>query len=276
MFGTIQNALDGLSAEDEPKGKIIKFMPKEVSVSLKNLSFSYPGEISGKVIKSINLEISAGAKVGIVGHSGSGKTTLIGILLGLYKQNTGEIKINGKSIERKDPSYIRDISSFVPQDANLFNRTVKDNVIYAKPNATNKQLIDALKQAEAFDFVQKLPKGIDTMIGERGVKLSGGQRQRIAIARAILKDAPLLLLDEATSALDSVSEQSIQKSLHRLIKKRTAIIIAHRLSTLKHLDKIIVLDQGKIVEHGIHKELVARDGIYADLWKRQRDGFIVD
>jgi ATP-binding cassette subfamily B protein len=165
----------------------------------------------------------------------------------------------------------------VPQDTNLFNRTIRENIVYARPDATNQEVEAALKQAEALDFVKKLPNGLDTLVGERGVKLSGGQRQRIAIARAILKNSPLLILDEATSALDSVSEQAIQKALHELMQGRTTVVIAHRLSTLKHLDKIIVIEKGKIIEEGAHDDLLKiKDGVYADLWRRQKDGFIVE
>lgn len=276
--GTVQNALDGLHGADERVGSVSSKgkLPKKVNLKLQSLTFAYQDQKDVAVLSDFNLEISEGEKIGVVGHSGAGKSTLVGLLLGLYEPTSGEILINDEDILQKDPSFVRDISAFVPQDTNLFNRTLRENIMYANPMATKNQLDAALRQAEALDFVNKLPKGLDTLVGERGVKLSGGQRQRIAIARAILKDAPLLLLDEATSALDSVSEQSIQRSLHKLMQKRTAVVIAHRLSTLKHLDKIIVLDGGKIVEQGTHNQLVKMNGIYADLWKRQKDGFIVE
>lgn len=276
--GSIRNALDGLNGEDARTGEIVKRsdMPAMVSLTLKDLSFSYPDQSTGDVIDSINLEVPSGAKIGIVGHSGAGKSTLVGLLLGFYEPTSGQILINGVDITTKDPSFSRAVSSFVPQDTSLFNRSVKENVVYANPKASDKELQSALVQSKTVEFIDKLPNGVDTLIGERGVKLSGGQRQRIAIARAILKNAPLLILDEATSALDSVSEQAIQKALHELMKKRTTIVIAHRLSTLRHLDRIVVLDKGRIVEQGTHDQLVKADGIYADLWKRQKDGFIVD
>jgi ATP-binding cassette subfamily B protein len=277
-FGTIQNALDGLDGEDARQGESIPLsdLPKKINLKLENLSFAYSDQHTENVLQSLNLEILNGQKVGIVGHSGAGKSTLVGLLLGFYEPSKGRILINDVDITSKDPSFSRAVSSFVPQDANLFNRTIRENVVYARPTATEAELKAALSKAKALDFVEKLPKGLDTLIGERGIKLSGGQRQRIAIARAILKDAPLLLLDEATSALDSVSEQAIQKALHELMQNRTSLVIAHRLSTLKHLDKIIVIENGRIAEEGSHDELVKKAGIYADLWKRQKDGFIVD
>jgi ATP-binding cassette subfamily B protein len=278
-FGRVNNALKGiLSAQDErtvEEGEIN--VPNSAKVTLDKVSFAYPEKPDVQVLSSLSVEVAAGKKIGVVGHSGAGKSTLVGLLLGFYEPSTGQIKINDIDVSTKDPSFVRAISSYVPQDTNLFNRTIRQNILYARPDATDEDIKLALQRAEALDFVEKLPKGLDTLVGERGVKLSGGQRQRIAIARAILKNSPLLILDEATSALDSISEQAIQKALHELMKGRTAIVIAHRLSTLKHLDEILVIESGKIVEQGSHDELLQlKKGIYADLWRRQKDGFIVE
>lgn len=277
-FGRIQNALDGLNGEDERATADHTKPPhtNKVALELVNLSFAYSERPDAPVVNALNLHIKEGEKVGLVGHSGAGKSTLVGLLLGFYEPTGGEIRINGENAVTHDPSYIRSLTSFVPQDTHLFNRTVKENITYARPSATDQDVIDALKLAQAYSFVQDLPKGINTVIGERGIKLSGGQRQRLAIARAILQDAPLLIMDEATSALDSISEQAIQKAFHELMKHRTSIVIAHRLSTLKHLDRIIVLDKGTVKESGSHEELIRQGGVYADLWERQKDGFIAD
>jgi ATP-binding cassette subfamily B protein len=276
-FGTIQNALDGLAGEDARQGAQTEAKPPtKASLKLDEVSFAYPDQPDETVLDKLSLDVSAGTKVGIVGHSGAGKSTLVGLFLGFYEPTGGKILINDTDIASKDPSFARSVCSFVPQDTSLFNRTIRENIMYARQDASEEELMQALKQAKAYNFVMKLPNGVDTLVGERGVKLSGGQRQRIAIARAILKDSPILLLDEATSALDSVSEHAIQEALHKLMQKRTAIVIAHRLSTLKHLDKIIVLEAGKIIEQGSHDELIKLGGVYADLWKRQKDGFIAE
>jgi ATP-binding cassette subfamily B protein len=278
-FGTIQNALAGLQGEEERHGhsgkKTIERI-ESVSLKLLDLSFYYPEQQTTAVLDGINLRIEPGEKVGIVGHSGAGKSTLVGLLLGFYEPTSGTIVLNDESMSDHGPAFLRSVSSYVPQDTSLFNRTVRENILYARPESDDKAVSLAIEQAQATDFIEKLPQKLDTIIGERGVKLSGGQRQRIAIARAILQNAPLLILDEATSALDSVSEQAIQKALYELMRNRTSIVIAHRLSTLKHLDKIIVLEGGKIVEQGKHTDLIKLGGIYADLWKRQKDGFVID
>lgn len=276
-FGTIQNALNGLNVgKEERTTPSAERLPKEGRIVMKNLRFSYPDQADDDVLRGIDLEIKAGERVGLVGHSGAGKTTLVGLLLGFYEPTGGQFEIDGTEIEQLSPVQMRELIAFVPQDTNLFNRTITTNIAYAKPSATEKEIHDAAKGAQAVEFIKRLPHGFGTVIGERGVKLSGGQRQRIAIARALLKDAPILVLDEATSALDSVSEQAIQKAFSEAMKGRTAVVVAHRLSTLKHLNRIIVFDKGKLAEQGTHDELVRLGGIYADLWHRQKGGFLAE
>lgn len=274
-FGTIDNALEGLSKgapERAPKEKVA--LPSSHTIELEDVAFAYPDQPEEHVLHDIHLSIQSGERIGLVGHSGAGKTTLVGLLLHFYSTSKGAFRIGGVPVEELTPSQMRELIAFVPQDTNLFNRTVAENIAYARPDADMQDIIRAAKEAQAFDFIEKLPEGFDTVIGERGVKLSGGQRQRIAIARALLKNAPILILDEATSALDSVSEQAIQKAFVAAMKDRTAIVVAHRLSTLRHLDRIVVFEGGTIVEQGTHDELVAAEGLYADLWRRQKDGFI--
>ncbi len=222
----------------------------------------------------LNLEIAAGEKIGLVGHSGSGKTTLTKLLLRFNDIDGGEILIDGQNIANITQEDLRKCIAYVPQEPLLFHRTIRENIAYANPEASSKDIEEAAKKAYAQEFIEKLPKGYDTLVGERGVKLSGGQRQRVAIARAILKDAPILILDEATSALDSESEKLIQAALWELMKGRTAIVIAHRLSTIQRMDRILVLNDGEVIEQGKHAELLEKNGTYAKLWAHQSGGFI--
>ena len=221
-----------------------------------------------------SLAIKPGQRVGVVGHSGSGKTSLTRILLRFSDIDSGSITIDGQDVTAITQRDLHRHIAYVPQEPMLFHRSLRENIAYGKPDATDEEIRQAAKQANALDFIGKLPHGFDTIVGERGVKLSGGQRQRIAIARAILKDAPILVLDEATSALDSESEKLIQNALEKLMKGRTSIVIAHRLSTIAKLDRIVVLNNGTIIEDGTHTELLKKGGIYASLWSHQSGGFI--
>ena len=243
------------------------------SIQFKNVSYSYPdGKMN--VIDSISININAGQKIGLVGHSGAGKSTIVNLLLRFSDVTDGSIVVSGKDIRDVTQSSLRKNIAYVPQEPLLFHRTLRENIAYGKEDASDEQVRDAALQANALDFIESLPEGFDTLVGERGIKLSGGQRQRVAIARAILKDAPILVLDEATSALDSESEKLIQESLEKLMEQRTSIVIAHRLSTIAKLDRIIVLDNGKIVEDGSHAQLLKNKGTYAKLWSHQSGGFI--
>ncbi|MDR1696912.1 MAG: ABC transporter ATP-binding protein/permease [Rickettsiales bacterium] len=241
-------------------------------IKIKNLSFGY-----GKngVLKNLSLDIKPGEKVGLVGSSGAGKSTLVNLIMRLYDPKSGSIEIDGQDIRDVNGDSLRREISFIPQDANLFNRTLADNIRYGKPDATLAQVRAAARRASADAFIMKTEKKYDSMVGDRGIKLSGGQKQRIAIARAFLKDAPILILDEATAALDSETEQVIQKSFTELSHGRTTIAIAHRLSTLRNMDRIVVLDHGRIVESGTHDALIKkRGGHYARMWRMQSGGFI--
>jgi ATP-binding cassette subfamily B protein len=241
------------------------------SIQLDDVSFSYAGR---SVFKNLSLTIPAGQKVGVIGRSGAGKSTLVKLLLRHYDLEHGSILIDGHEITSVTKESLRAAIAIVPQEPALFHRTVSENIAYGKPDATREEVIHAARQAQAHEFIETLTHGYDTIVGERGVKLSGGQRQRVAIARALLKDARILLLDEATSALDSESEVLVQKALLILMEGRTVIAIAHRLSTLRAMDRLIIFDEGKIVEDGTHDELLAKGGLYADLWNHQAGGFL--
>lgn len=221
-----------------------------------------------------SVTIPGGQKVGLVGYSGGGKTTFVNLILRLYDVRSGRILIDDQDIRHVTLSSLRTSIGMIPQDPSLFHRSIMDNIRYGHIDATDEQIIEAARQANAHDFITKLPNGYNTLVGERGIKLSGGQRQRIAIARAILKNAPILILDEATSQLDSITESDIQDSLWKCMQGKTTIIIAHRLSTLLHMDRILVFDKGKIIEDGSHRELLALNGLYKTLWDAQVGGFI--
>ena len=242
-------------------------------VIFQNVTFTHD-ENDAALFKNFSVDIKAGERIGLVGRSGSGKTTLTRLLLRFSDIDSGVITIDDQPIDTISQADLRRHIAYVQQEPMLFHRSLRENIAYGKPNATDDAILAAAKSANALEFIEKLPKGLDTVVGERGVKLSGGQRQRVAIARAILKDAPLLVLDEATSALDSESEKLIQDALTKLMKNRTSIVIAHRLSTIAKLDRILVLDDGAIVEQGTHVELLKQNGTYAKLWSHQSGGFI--
>ena len=278
-FGTIQNSMETV-AKTVLVSDIAGAKPLIVdhgAVRFDRVKFHY-GKDAG-LFDDLNLSIKAGEKIGLVGRSGAGKSTLVNLLLRFYDVEGGAITIDGQDIANVGQDSLRGHIGMVTQDTSLLHRSVRDNILYGRPDATEAQMIEAARRAEADDFIQDLSdpkdrKAYDAHVGERGVKLSGGQRQRVAIARVMLKDAPILILDEATSALDSEVEQAIQENLFRLMQGKTVIAIAHRLSTIAALDRLIVLDKGKIVEDGSHSELIAKGGIYAGLWHRQSGGFL--
>lgn len=244
------------------------------SVDMNNVTFQYVDKSGDHLFKDLTINIKPGEKVGLVGRSGGGKTTITKLLLRLMDIQHGEILIGGQNIAKVRQRDFRKHIAYVPQEPMLFHRSIAENIRYGRLDASIEDVIKVAKLAHAHEFIKDLPEGYETLVGERGVKLSGGQRQRIAIARAMIKDAPILLLDEATSALDSESEVLIQDALWKLMKDRTAVVIAHRLSTIQHMDRIIVLDKGTIIEQGSHKELLTNKGPYAQLWAHQSGGFI--
>lgn len=244
-------------------------------IRFENITFAHK-DTPEPIFNNLNLSIKPGEKVGLVGHSGSGKTTLTRLLLRFSDINEGQITIDHQRIANITQDDLRAAIAYVPQEPMLFHRTIAENIRYGKPDASNQEIQAVARKANAAEFIDRLQHGYDTIVGERGVKLSGGQRQRIAIARAMLKNAPILVLDEATSALDSESEALIQDALWKLMEGRTAIVIAHRLSTIQKMDRIIVMDDGRVAEEGTHKELIRQNGIYANLWSHQSGGFIED
>lgn len=278
-IGEVEDAMHTLSVPhalaDAPDALDIGTVKGEIR--FENASFAYGRQRGG--VEAINLTVAAGEKLGIVGASGAGKSSLVSLLLRLYDTESGRVLIDGKDVRSVTQESLRRQIGMVTQETAMFNRTARDNILYGRPDASEAEVIAAAKAAEAHGFIEHMVdhngrKGYDAYLGERGVKLSGGQRQRIALARAFLKDAPILVLDEATSALDSEVEASIQTALSRVMEGKTVLAIAHRLSTISAMDRIIVMDEGRIVEQGSHDELLAKAGLYARYWNRQSGGFI--
>ncbi len=256
---------------DDQKGAV-SFVPAAGHIDFQAVNFCYPNQ-DAAVFDRLSLEISAGEKVALVGESGAGKSTVIKLLQRLYDLDGGQIVVDGQDISGVSQASLRRSIALVPQEPILFHRSLADNIGYARPDATREEIIEAAKKAHAHEFVARLTEGYDTLVGERGVKLSGGERQRVAIARAILADAPMLILDEATSSLDSITEHLIQQAIENLMVGRTAIVVAHRLSTIRAVDRIVVFDRGQIVQAGKHDELMAAGGTYRDLYDMQAFGF---
>ncbi|WP_204285920.1 ABC transporter ATP-binding protein [Microbispora amethystogenes] len=248
--------------------------PADASVRFERVRFAYAD--GAPLFDGLDLDVPGGTKIGLVGRSGGGKSTLTRLLLRLMDVDGGRILIGGQDISRLRQADLRGLIAYVPQEPAMFHRSVRENLAFARPGATDAEILRAARAAHVTEFVESLPHGFDTLIGERGVKLSGGQRQRVALARAILRDAPVLLLDEATSALDSESEILIQEALWRLMQDRTALVVAHRLSTVVRMDRLVVLDRGRVVEQGTHGELLRAQGSYARLWHHQSGGFLVE
>ena len=278
-IGTVSDGMGTLSKPhtilDKPQALPLKVAQGEIK--FEHVDFSY--EAGKPLLNGFNLTIRPGEKVGLIGRSGAGKSTIVNLLLRFYEPQSGTISIDGQNVDSVTQESLRAQIGLVTQDTSLLHRSVRDNIVYGRPDATDAEMISAAERAEAADFIPNLSdakgrRGYDAHVGERGVKLSGGQRQRIAIARVMLKDAPILLLDEATSALDSEVEAAIQESLDKMMDGKTVIAIAHRLSTIAAMDRLIVLDKGRIIEEGSHAELLEKQGLYAKLWAHQSGGFL--
>jgi ATP-binding cassette subfamily B protein len=259
-----------LDRPEAPSAPVSRFRGE---VEFRDVRFSYPSRADVEVLKGLSFRVRPGEKIALVGQSGAGKSTVLQLLLRFYRPTSGEVRVDGHEAASFDITAYRSNIAIVPQEVLLFGGTIRENIAYGKPGATEEEIIAAAKDANAWEFLSAFPEGLDTLVGERGIKLSGGQRQRIAIARAILKDPAILLLDEATSSLDAESERLVQEALNRLMVGRTSIIIAHRLATIREVDCIYVIDQGHIAEMGTHEELSEKtDGIYNGLAKLQFAG----
>lgn len=267
--GSYDSLIKSVSVQDVPDAKLLNVT--NGAIEIKNLKFKYSKKL---VLDDVSLDIRPGEKVGLVGLSGAGKTTLVNLLMRLYNPTSGQILIDGQDITTVSQDSLRENIAFIPQEPTMFNRSLHDNIAYGRYDAGDADVVAAAKNASAHDFIVESTDGYNTLVGDRGIKLSGGQRQRVAIARAFLKNAPILILDEATAALDSETESTIQSSFEKLSKGRTTVVVAHRLSTLRNMDRIVVLDKGKIIEQGTHNQLLRAGGMYAKLWKMQSGGFI--
>jgi ATP-binding cassette subfamily B protein len=272
--GNVANGVDTIVRDheviDAPNAKPLQVT--QGRIEFRDVCFAYDAE--QKVFEHLNVVIEQGQRVGLVGFSGSGKSTFVNLILRNYEPQSGQILIDDQNIADATQDSLHQQVSLIPQDPSLFHRSLKDNIAYGRLDVDDEAIREAARQAHADRFISEMEDGYDSLVGERGVKLSGGQRQRIAIARVMLKDAPILILDEATSSLDSVTEKTIQDNLDSAMGRKTVIAIAHRLSTIAHLDRILVFDQGRIVEDGSHQSLLAREGFYHRLWTMQAGGFL--
>jgi ATP-binding cassette, subfamily B, multidrug efflux pump len=284
-FGVVKDGVDTIardhSVQDIPRAKNLVVTEGKIEFETFHFNYGKPVDDGREIISGLNLTIKPGEKVGLVGRSGAGKSTIANLLLRFYDVGSGSILIDGQNIAEVSQESLRAAIGVVTQDTSLLHRSVRDNIRYGRPDSTDAEIVEAAQKAHAEEFIGHLVdlsgrRGLEAHVGERGVKLSGGQRQRVAIARVLLKNAPILILDEATSALDSEVEAAIQENLNILMEGKTVIAVAHRLSTIAAMDRLVVMDKGKIIEEGTHAQLLKkRNGIYASLWARQSGGFLI-